>query len=472
MGSSLLAALMFAPLAHAAEDWPWFQGLRMDGTSAETGLLRSFPPEGPAVHWTVETGAGFGGASVRDGEVYLLDRVAGETDVLRVLDAQTGDELWRFEHEVDGRLMFPGSRCVPTVGEEFVYAVGGFGHVYCIDRESHDAVWIVDLQEEYDGELPMFGYATQPLILEDLLIVTPMSEEYGVVALDRFTGDEMWHAPGVGSSHSTPVLLELLGEQHIVYLSSRIDMEVFNNAPGGRGGRPGAPGQRPPGTAAPDELPDTAVPDDMADFVVPGNGILSAYNFDGDLAWQSDAFYCSTAIPAPIRIDDEHLFLTGGYKAGSALMKLVERADGVQLEEVFRTEQGSQIHIPVRVGDYLYLLVNENANDPRPRRRHGGLMCVDLQGNEMWRTGDDPYFGRGNMILADGMLVIQDGYSGILRLIEPTPSEYKPIAEANIFGIETRRDQQMWAPMALSDGRLYMRSQTELKSVGLAAAGN
>jgi len=48
---------------------------------------------------------------------------------------------------------------------------------------------------------------------------------------------------------------------------------------------------------------------------------------------------------------------------------------------------------------------------------------------------------------------------------------YKLIAEANIFNkrIQRPRDDQMWAPMALSGGLLLMRSQDELRCIDMRA---
>ena len=95
-------------------------------------------------------------------------------------------------------------------------------------------------------------------------------------------------------------------------------------------------------------------------------------------------------------------------------------------------------------------------------------MCMDLDGNEVWRTGAEPFFGRGNAIAADGVLYIQDGHSGVLRVVEPDPNGYRQLAELDVFGADgSRRDQRMWAPMALSRGRLLLRSQHELRCLDL-----
>ena len=113
--------------------------------------------------------------------------------------------------------------------------------------------------------------------------------------------------------------------------------------------------------------------------------------------------------------------------------------------------------------------MNENWNDPRNLRKEGGLLCLGLDGKERWRTGDDPYFGRGSWVLAGDHLLLQDGKTGVLRVVEATGEGYRQVAEADLFGVgsEDRRDHQMWAPMALAGNRLLLRSQDELLCVQL-----
>ena len=78
----------------------------------------------------------------------------------------------------------------------------------------------------------MFGYANWPLVYGDLVLVAPLGEEMGLVALDRFLGEVAWTAGGIGSSHSTPCVLELLGRPQVLMLSSRIDPSVFGDPSG------------------------------------------------------------------------------------------------------------------------------------------------------------------------------------------------------------------------------------------------
>jgi outer membrane protein assembly factor BamB len=74
------------------------------------------------------------------------------------------------------------------------------------------------------------------------------------------------------------------------------------------------------------------------------------------------------------------------------------------------------------------------------------------------------------MILADGLLLSSDGKTK-LYLIEPDPSAFKPIATAELLMGGTgddRRPNQNWAPMALSNGKLLIRDQNQLKCVKVA----
>jgi outer membrane protein assembly factor BamB len=109
---ALFASVLIAT-AYAA-DWPGYMGPKRDGTSTETGILRTWPKEGPKVLWTVPLGIGFGGPAISRGKVYLLDRDDKVGDTLRVYDLATGKELWNFAYDAPGTFEFPGSRTPST----------------------------------------------------------------------------------------------------------------------------------------------------------------------------------------------------------------------------------------------------------------------------------------------------------------------------------------------------------------------
>src|SRR5512136_2926449 len=149
----LIVALSVACVC--AADWPWYYGPRRDGTSTQTGLLRTWPKEGPKVVWTAPLGPGFGGPVVSRGRVYLLDRDEKVGDTLRVYDFATGKELWTFAYDAPGSFMWAGSRTTPAVDGDRVYIFSPLGDLYSIDINTHKPVWHKNVWTEFGGTLSL-----------------------------------------------------------------------------------------------------------------------------------------------------------------------------------------------------------------------------------------------------------------------------------------------------------------------------
>src|SRR5437879_6972544 len=71
---AITAVLLVAfALPSAASDWPQWQGPNRDNVSKETGLLKSWPKDGPKLLWTYEkTGSGFSGPAIVGDRLYIL----------------------------------------------------------------------------------------------------------------------------------------------------------------------------------------------------------------------------------------------------------------------------------------------------------------------------------------------------------------------------------------------------------------
>jgi outer membrane protein assembly factor BamB len=420
-----LTCTLVPPCAPATpEDWPQFLGPARTGDAGAVELDLDWPEAGPPVVWRAAIGPGFGGTAVQGGEVFLFDRVDHERDVLRVFSLETGAELWSAGYTVPGRLQFPGSRTVPTVVGSRVATCGGFGHVAVFDRQAKALDWIVDLEEVYAGEQPAFGWSAAPLVHEGVVIVPALSKQAGLVGFELETGAELWKSDAVGHSHSTPTLLELLGKEQVLFLST------IEQASGD----------------------DEASPMTITSFD-PANG---------KTLWRHTITLSRLPIPGPVGIDDQRFFVTGGYDGGSTLLRISRNGSEYAFEELFHIARGAQVHRPLLHEEHLYVLANENRNHEGGRRKDGGLLCLSLDGKELWRTGDDPFFGRGNAILAGEYLLIQDGFDGTLRVVHASPEGYTQVASAKVFEPSRERDRQMWAPMALAGNRLLLRSQEEL----------
>jgi outer membrane protein assembly factor BamB len=97
-----------------------------------------------------------------------------------------------------------------------------------------------------------------------------------------------------------------------------------------------------------------------------------------------------------------------------------------------------------------------------------------MDGKVMWKTGRDPNFERGAMILADGVILATDGATKLF-LIEPDGNQFKPLASAELLAGSTGGDEraarfgvQNWAPIALAGGKLLIRDQSRLLCVKVA----
>jgi hypothetical protein len=146
------------------------------------------------------------------------------------------------------------------------------------------------------------------------------------------------------------------------------------------------------------------------------------------------------------------LLVTGGYSAGAAMIKVEKKEDGsYKVAELFKTiDFGSHTQPPILYQGHFYTHYTIN-------ERSDGLVCMSMDGQIKWKTGDAPLFNKGGSVLADNLLLTVDG-SRMLYLIEPNPSGFKPLASAELL-----EAGENWAPIALVDGRLLIRDQKNLK---------
>ena len=230
----------------SADDWPQYLGPNRNSTSAQKGILRSWPQNGPEVLWTVSLGKGFGGPVVKDGKVYLLDRDDKVGDSLRCFGLANGKPLWSFAYDAPGTVMFPGSRSVPTADGDNIYSCGHNGDLYCIDINTHKPVWKRNVWTDFGGapgsnsaggpggpggpaqggengasaRFPIWAITQNPLIYGDLLIVASQAPKAGVVAYEKLTGNVKWTTPALGLvGYVSPAIVKVDGKDHVVMVT-------------------------------------------------------------------------------------------------------------------------------------------------------------------------------------------------------------------------------------------------------------
>jgi outer membrane protein assembly factor BamB len=403
-----------------AADWPGYFGPKRDGTSAEKGILRTWPKEGPKVLWTVPVGIGFGGPAVSGGKVYLLDRDDKVGDNVRCLELSTGKDLWNFAYDAPGKFSHPGSRSTPAVDGNNVYTCGPLGDLYCINISTHKPVWNKNVWKDFGGDqLPMWAITQNPFIYRNFVIVAPQAPQATVVAYDKLKGELAWKSPALPGSagYVSPSIVKVGGEDHLVMIM----------AASGRGRTAG------------------------------GGGVTGLDPLSGKVLWTYTNWQCAIPVPHAVDAGQGRILITGGYSAGAAMIKVQKKADGTyEVAELFKNPNfGSHTQPPILYKDHFYAQYTIN-------ERSDGLVCMDMDGKINWKTGDNPLFNKGGEILVDGLLLSTDG-NKMLYLIDPDPSGFKPLAS-----IELMEQGENWAPLALVDGKLLIRDQKNLKCVKVA----
>ena len=120
-----------------ASDWPGWRGADRSDLSKETGLLQSWPKDGPKKVWMSKLGGlGYSGFSVSDDHLFTLGAF-GDEEKLLAFNASNGKKIWELN---TGELLTnnwgDGPRMTPTVSDGLVYALGGRGNLICADAKS------------------------------------------------------------------------------------------------------------------------------------------------------------------------------------------------------------------------------------------------------------------------------------------------------------------------------------------------
>jgi len=413
-----IAVLLWVALPAVSDDWPGFQGPNRDGVVPGGELLTDWPDDGPSVRWTRDIGPGFGGVAIVDGKVYLLDRDGIAGDVLKLFDLKTGELLGEIPYDAPGRLSYHGSRSTPTVTDTHAFTVGPLGHVTAFNLADQTVAWQKNMQDDFGALPPKWGWSQSPLISGEDLVIAPMADDAGLIALDPATGDLNWQSPPIGNEgYSSPHRVTLAGTPQIVTLTATRVTGVHANT--------------------------------------------------GELLWAYDGIPVRRGIPTPTLLPGDKLFITAGYNAGSALIHIQRQADAYSATELARDNtHGAQIHSALLVNGHLYANLNTNENLRQRGKRADGLGCFDLDGKLLWKNENTPDLDRGAMLAVGDHLLTLGGEDGVLRLIKPDPAGYKELQAAKVFDADQRRNM-IWGTMAFADGYLLVRSQDRLKCLDL-----
>ena len=391
-----------------SSDWPQFRGPDRNGISRETGLLRKWPASGPKRVWTVPVAPGYAGAAIVAGRVYHHDYDEAKSEwCVNCRSLADGKLIWQFREAREIRPNHAITRTVPAVDSRFVCSLDPKAVLHCLDAKTGKQLWRKSLVTEYQSAIPPWYNGQCPFQEGGRLIIATGGAAI-LVALDKATGKEIWRTPNPGlyaMSHASVMPAVLGGVKQYLY-----------------------------GTL---------------------KGPLGISAQDGKLLWEYPRKFNVAVAPSPIAVDDEKVFMTASYDAGSVMLRVRRAGDGFKTDAVFdmqRNEWNSEVHTPIVYQGHLFAV---------GKKKRGLFTCLSFDGKPVWTSEGKASFGLGSYLLADGMFLAMDGDTGTLRLIEANTTGYNELASAKVLA------EEVWGPMALSEGKLIARDLSKMSCLDL-----
>jgi outer membrane protein assembly factor BamB len=287
----------------SAADWPQWRGPRRDGIAAETGLLKTWPAEGPPLAWRASgAGNGYSSFAVAGGRLYTLG-AKGQQEYAIAYDVATGKPVW--EAPIGQRLSQDrgdGPRGTPTIDGNRLYAISGRGDLACVDVTTGKGVWNVSFPAAFRAAIPNWGYSESPLVVGDRVIANAGGNDASIVAFEKTTGKVLWKSGTDRAAYSSAVLHEAGGVRQAIFFTAS-----------------------------------TAVGVDVA---------------SGRILWNYDRANNRTAnISTPV-LRGDRVFISSDYGTGGGLLQL--SPSGGAKELYFTADMRTHHNTGVLIGDHLY----------------------------------------------------------------------------------------------------------------------
>ena len=362
----LLFSCLFVTTVLWAQSNIGWRGADRTGIYKETGLLKSWPENGPDMLWSYE-GLGEGHSSVTiDSDKIYLSGLVDEEGFIYVFDFN-GKLLNKKKYGPEWTRDYIGPRGSITINDGKLYLISGMCDIYCFDQNTLDLIWKKNFITDFKGVNIQWGICETPLIVDDKLIATPGGAEHNVVALNKNTGELIWSCPGKGdqSAYCSPL-----------YLSDQQTPQIVTFT---------------------------------------ANHIIGVDVANGKLLWAHEnknrhSVHANTPV-----YSDNMLLCTSGYGRGTTMLRLKD--GGKSIEEVwFSEELDNRMGAMVKVGNYAY-----GSGDSKRF-----WFCVDWNTGEIkYKQGG---LAMGNIIYNDGMLYCYND-KGDMILAKATPEKFDIVSQ-------------------------------------------
>jgi outer membrane protein assembly factor BamB len=347
-------------------EWPGFRGPARDGIVRGVRIESDWSQKPPVPMWRHPIGPGWSSFAVH-GDLLYTQEQRGDDEVVSCYKVSTGQPVWRHRDPVrfwesNGGA---GPRATPTLNNGRVYTFGATGILNALDADNGAVVWSRNAAADTGVEVPGWGFAGSPLVVNDLVIVAASGRLAGY---DIATGHPRWFGPAGGAGYSSPHLATIDGAAQIVLLR--------------------------------------------------GSRTISVAPADGTLLWEHLTQPSVSIVQPALAADGNILIAAGDAMGGQGMRRIaVARGRGGWTVEERWTSRGLKPYF----NDFVVHKGHAFGFDGNI------LACIGLaDGTRKWKGGR---FGNGQLVLlADQDLLLVLSEDGELALVRATPDQFTELA--------------------------------------------
>lgn len=402
--------------------WTRFRGEKFDNICRDCPPLASrWREEGPPELWAVDLGEGYAAPVVHDGRVYVLDYdEERHGDLVRCFSLDTGQELWQRFYEVSVKRNHGMSRTVPAVTDSLLVTIGPRCHVLCLDPQTGDYRWGIDLQQEFGATEPLWYTGQCPLIDDGVVVLAAGGPEALMLSVDGMSGEVLWKTPNPQNremSHSSVMPLHLAGTATYVY--SALGAVV---------------------------------------------GVAAEGEKRGELLWEV-SWKARVIAPSAVQVDEERFLVTAGYGEGSLMIRVQQHGGKYEAEVLYAVTPKEGIaceqQTPVLSEGLLYTVMPKDAAALREQ-----FACYNADGTLVWSSGSENRFGLGPFILADDKFFILSD-DGVLTMAALSKEKFERLDSRRVLN-----GNDAWGPIAIAGTRMLLRDSKKLICLDMGVEAN